>query len=190
MSVQYLAPNLAIHLHHYGYSAIIIGCAYAIPAILYACTCPFIYLLTQRMRKRGVMLIGFVAITLAMQMIGGSDTIFEFQRQPVFIFLGLCIIGLSCGMISIPVLPEMLECIEEDEELSQKYDTETIENVISGLFISFQSIGEATGPIAASSLSDLYGFQTTQEIYSVFLALFFVSYFLFCGHFRMFQAEP
>lgn len=137
MSVQYLAPNLAIHLHHYGYSAIIIGCAYAIPAILYACTCPFIYLLTQRMRKRGVMLIGFVAITLAMQMIGGSDTIFEFQRQPVFIFLGLCIIGLSCGMISIPVLPEMLECIEEDEELSQKYDTETIENVISGLFISF-----------------------------------------------------
>jgi len=40
-------------------------------------------------------------------------------------------------MISIPVLPEMLECIEEDEELATKYDMETIENVISGLFISF-----------------------------------------------------
>ena len=158
MSIQYLAPNLAIHLHHFGYSAIVIGCAYAIPAILYATTCPFIYLLTQRMRKRGVMLIGFIMITLAMQMIGGSDTLFEFQKQPVFIFLGLCLIGLSCGMISIPVLPEMLECIEDDEELAQKYDIETIENVISGLFISFQSIGEAVGPIAASSLSEHYGF--------------------------------
>ena len=54
----------------------------------------------------------------------------------------------------------MLECIEEDEELAQKYDMETIENTISGLFISFQSIGEAAGPIAASSLSETYGFQT------------------------------
>lgn len=160
MSIQYLAPNLAIHLHHFGYSAIVIGCAYAIPAILYACTCPFIYLLTQRMKKRGVLLIGFIMITLAMQMIGGSDTLFEFQKQPVFIFLGLCMIGLSAGMISIPVLPEMLECIEEDEDLANKYDMETIENVISGLFISFQSIGEAVGPIAASSLSENYGFQT------------------------------
>ena len=92
-------------------------------------------------------------------------------------------------MISIPVLPEMLECIEEDEDLSSKYDPETIENVISGLFISFQSIGEATGPIAASSLSYSYGFQRTQEIYSVFLTFFFISYFLSCGHFRMFQRD-
>ena len=60
MSIQYLAPNLAIHLHQYGYSPIVIGSAYAIPAILYATTCPFIYLLTQRMRKRGVILIGFI----------------------------------------------------------------------------------------------------------------------------------
>lgn len=119
-------------------------------------------------------------------MIGGSDTLFEFQKQPVFIFLGLCFIGLSAGMISIPVLPEMLECVEEDQELAQKYDMETIENTISGLFISFQSIGEAAGPIAASSLSETYGFQTAQEIYSGFLCLFFISYFLSCGHIKMF----
>lgn len=46
-------------------------------------------------------------------------------------------IGFSSGMISIPVLPEMLECIEENEELSSKYDMESVENLISGLFISF-----------------------------------------------------
>jgi len=45
--------------------------------------------------------------------------------------------GLSAGMVSIPVLPEMLESIEEDEELSSKYDIEHVENTISGLFISF-----------------------------------------------------
>lgn len=46
-------------------------------------------------------------------------------------------IGLSAGMVTIPVLPEMLECIEEDEELAQKYDMMTVENYISGLFVSF-----------------------------------------------------
>ena len=40
-------------------------------------------------------------------------------------------------MVSIPVLPEMLESIEEDEELREKYDMEVVENVISGLFVSF-----------------------------------------------------
>ena len=46
-------------------------------------------------------------------------------------------IGLSAGMVTIPVLPEMLESIEEDEELSSKYDMVTVENYISGLFVSF-----------------------------------------------------
>ena len=100
--------------------------------------------------------------------------------------MGLCFIGLSAGMISIPVLPEMLECVEEDQELAAKYDMETVENTISGLFISFQSIGEAAGPILASSLSENYGFQIAQEIYSGFLFIFTLSYFLSCGHFAMF----
>lgn len=66
---------------------------------------------------------------------------------------------------------------------------ETIENVISGLFISFQSIGEAIGPIAASSLSEAYGFQTAQEVYCGFLTIFFISYFITCGNFKMFGRE-
>jgi len=39
--------------------------------------------------------------------------------------------------VSIPVLPEMLETIEEDEKLREKYDMEVVQNTISGLFISF-----------------------------------------------------
>ena len=131
-----------------------IGCAYGIPAILYATSCPFMYLATQKLQKRGVIFLGFVQVTVAMLMIGGSDSLFEFQKQPVFIFLGLCMIGLSAGMVTIPVLPEMLECIEDDEELANKYDMMTVENYISGLFVSFQSLGEALGPMFGSLLTD------------------------------------
>jgi MFS family permease len=78
MSTQYLAPNLAIHLHFFGYSQEQIGLAYGIPAILYATSCPFMFMLTERMKKRGIILIGFIQITFAMLMIGGSDSFFEF----------------------------------------------------------------------------------------------------------------
>jgi MFS family permease len=94
-------------------------------------------------------------------MIGGSDQLFEFQKQPVFVFLGLCIIGLSSGMITIPVLPEMLEAVEEDPEIANQYSMDTIQNLISGLFVSFQSIGEAIGPILSSFLTEHYGFTTS-----------------------------
>lgn len=66
--------------------------------------------------------------------------------------------GSSAGMITIPVLPEMLESVQEDSELSAKYDMEVVENVISGLFVSFQSFGEVVGPMISSFLTEHYGF--------------------------------
>jgi hypothetical protein len=45
--------------------------------------------------------------------------------------------GMSAGMITIPVLPEMLEAIEMDDELANKYDPEQVENLISGLFVTY-----------------------------------------------------
>ena len=69
---------LAIHLHNYGYTPEQIGVSYGIPAILYASLCPFIYLVTMRMQKRGTILIGLILICAAMLMIGGSDSLFQF----------------------------------------------------------------------------------------------------------------
>ena len=61
-------------------------------------------------------------------------------------------------MITIPVLPEMLDTVEEDESLTSKYDMQVVENLISGMFVSVQSIGEAIGPILSSYLTDTYNF--------------------------------
>ena len=65
-------------------------------------------------------MIGLTVIQLGMLMIGGSealDDIYSFYGDSAFIFFGLCLVGLSAGFVSIPVLPEMLESIEQDEDL-------------------------------------------------------------------------
>lgn len=98
-------------------------------------------------------------------------------------------IGMSAGMVSIPVLPEMLETIEEDTELAKKYDMEVVENVISGLFVSFQSFGEAIGPMISSYLTETTSFTFSQEFYGSVLLVFSISYFLSCGMFQMCTKE-
>ena len=93
-------------------------------------------------------------------------------------------------MITIPVLPEMLDAVEDDESLKSHYDMQVVENLISGMFVSVQSIGEAIGPIVSSYLTDKFNFQYSQEIYGGVLAVFFILYFLFCGNFVMFTPDP
>ena len=73
MSLQYMAPNLSIHMQFYGYNAAQIGLSFGIPGLIYAACSPFIYLITAKFKKRGVILVGFLMVTMATLMIGGSD---------------------------------------------------------------------------------------------------------------------
>lgn len=155
MTVQYLSPNIAMHLKDFGYTPPIIGAALGCPAILYACTCPFIYIFTSRMKKRGVLIIGFSCITVAMLMIGGCIEVLPFiaGHESQYVFFGLCIIGGAGGLISIPVLPEMMEVYEEDEALMASTERDQVENMVSGLFVTCSSLGEILGPLMSSYLS-------------------------------------
>lgn len=92
-------------------------------------------------------------------------------------------------MVSIPVLPEMLEAVEQTPEVATKYDMESIENYISGLFVSFQSMGEAAGPVMSSWIAEKYGFTASQEAFAALLVIFTVTYFVSCGACSVFSAD-
>lgn len=46
------------------------------------------------------------------QYLVASPQFAEFYNPTLTILLGLCIIGFSAGLITVPVLPEMIESIE------------------------------------------------------------------------------
>lgn len=141
------------------------------------------------MQKRGVMLIGYFIITIGMLMIGGSQlTVFNFQGHPTFVLIGMMLLGLAGGLISIPVLPEMVEVYESDQELSIEYDKKQVEILISGLFVSCSSFGSVVGPIMASNLKFYFSFEVAQDTYAILLMIFMISYFCICGNIEMFGA--
>jgi len=70
------------------------------------------------MKKRGIIVIGFIGHTFGILMIGGSKWLpfvegYEFE----FVIIGFCFLGAFGGLISIPILPELMEVYEEDEKL-------------------------------------------------------------------------
>jgi len=103
---------LALHLEQFGYTPVFIGFSFAIPTLVYAATSPLIYILTARLRKPAVILLGYGLTGTGMFLVGTSKML-GIYNSPAFIILGLAIMGFGCGMIIIPVLPDMIEAIEE-----------------------------------------------------------------------------
>ena len=169
-------------MNRYGFSPAFIGLCFAVPGIIYAALSPLMYLLTERMLKRGVILIGIVLMAIGMFCVGTSKY-FGLENNPAMIMLGLMILGCAAGMVSIPVLPEMLEAIEMNPDLN--YDHETLDNFISGIFVISTGAGEAIGPILSSTLNEAYGFRIAQDIFAAGCLLFAIVYFFCVGHFRM-----
>jgi hypothetical protein len=85
------------------------------------------------MRKSGVIFIGFCITCLASFLIGPSKLL-GIYNSPALIIFGLAILGVGCGMIIIPMMPDMIESVEER---NLEVDEDDLHNNISGLFIAF-----------------------------------------------------
>ena len=116
----------------YQYEGLFIGFSFALPTFIYAASSTFIYRMTQRIRKSGVLFLGYLALSTAM-ILTGPSLFLGLPESVILTMLGLCILGLGCGMIVIPVLPDMIEAIEES---NPTIDMDTLHNKISGLFIA------------------------------------------------------
>ena len=167
----------------YGFSPAFIGVCFAVPGIIYAALSPLMYLFTERLPKRAVILIGILMMSIGMFFVGTSKSL-GLENNPAMIILGLMIIGAAAGMISIPVLPEMLEAIEESSD--KNYNVEELNNYISGIFVTCTGLGEFIGPVLSSFLNDRYGFREAQDIYANIIMAFAIIYFFSVGHIYIF----
>ena len=179
-----MAPAFSLHMKKYGFSPVFIGFCFAVPGILYAALSPLMYLLTERWPKRAVIIFGILLMSIGMFFIGTSPLL-GLDNSPRLIMVGLVIIGTASGMISIPVLPDILEAIAERTD--KNFNQEELNNYISGIFVMCNGMGEFIGPVLSSFLNDRYGFRTSQDIYAAIVGIFAIAYFSSVGHFYIFS---
>jgi len=68
------------------------------------------YLLVQKISRRATIFLGILALGVGMAFVGTSKTL-GLDNNPAMIIMGLMIIGAASGMVSVPVLPEMIESV-------------------------------------------------------------------------------
>ena len=107
---------------------------------------------------------------------------FHIQDNSRSIFIGLMLLGYSSCMISVPLIPEVLDSIENQ---LPHLKGEELNNVISGYFNSCLGIGEAIGPISAGLLVDSYGVRSSYDIVGTLLLIFTVLFFIVLGNFSL-----
>ena len=102
---------MALYLESLGYTALVIGFTFAVPTLIYASTTPLIYIMTGKLKKSMVILIGYFLMALGTLLVGTSK-VFGFSNPSAYIIIGLAVMGFGAAMIIIPILPDMLEAVE------------------------------------------------------------------------------
>jgi len=124
-TLQFLAPVLGLHLTMYGFTPEFVSLCFCIPSLIYAASSPFLFLITERVPKRLVIISGHILCATGM-LIVGSSKFFGLENDANMVLAGLCVLGLSASLIAIPVMPECLEAIEDRTDLN--YDPEEVNN--------------------------------------------------------------
>ena len=129
-----------------------IGGSMTAVSIAYMVAMPLTFKMMEKLSRRGVIFIGLSLITNGM-MITGLDRVYDFENPGFFTVLGLIVFGLGFACITIPIMPEILEAVEEKEyETGVPYDEQFLFNSCAAHFFVCQAIGETLGPLTSSFL--------------------------------------
>ena len=181
--IQYFQPFLAVRIKMFGYPPNFIALGFLIPSILYILGSNFVYLITQRMPKRFVIITGLLLLALGEWMIGQSK-ILDLGTDAEIILIGLSVIGVAACVTTIPILPECLESTEDNQTLD--YEAEEVATLTAASFSTINSMGSFSGPWLSAFLNQFYGFSKAQEYYASGIACFALVYFFLGGGLSIF----
>lgn len=184
-TLMFIQPSISLHIKEHGYQADQTALIMGLTAFSFGLMSPFIYKITKCIPKRGALFIGLLCLSMAILMLCNTTMIDVFATSTGVMQMGLMFIGVSAAMIMIPALPEMMDTIEQDIDFCATYEQKDIETVVSSVFVTFHSIGEAVGPMLNSILLSTYGFRRAHELLACYIFVFALLYFAICGNFKM-----
>lgn len=181
-------PLISNHLDESGFSPIFMGMSMISASIFYILSMPIVSYMGKKMSKKGILFIGLSIQSIGV-LISGIDKIKNWYKPGFFSLFGISLIGLGTGCAMIPIMPEILEGLEDDERFTGNYDEITLHNNIAGYFICFQALGEALGPLVSSLLERGIEFRPTQKVLGILVFIFLIVYLFSCGHSNFFTYQ-
>ena len=154
----------------YNFSVTVVGLCFAIPTAAYIVTGPFfLQILTKKFEYRAVIMLGFFFVCSGALLIGPSDLLgFPSQSRPMM-FTGFVLLGVGQSFTVVPVIPEMIDSVDEKEAANDK---------VSAIFHASGGAGQIFAPLIAGYLYDNYNFNLTMDVWAVIIITFNIIYIL------------
>ena len=89
--------------------------------------------------------------------------------------VGMILLGFACALILVPLLPEIIDSIQEKEQMGENSE---LNDKASSLFNISYAFGCLIAPILGGLFNDLYGYRMTCDIMAISSAAFSLLYFL------------
>ena len=87
---------------------------------------------------------------------------------------GMAVLGFSCAWIFVPLMPEIIEAVQDKEQIQENED---LNDKASGLFNFSYAIGCLVAPILGGAFNELWGFRTTCDVMAMSSLVFGGIYF-------------
>jgi MFS family permease len=155
----------------YGFSFATIGLCFALPTLAYALTGPLLLKrITKHFEYRTTIMMGFWILVVSGIFIGPSKVFQLPGTSPVLMLIGLYLLGTGVAWTIIPIIPEMMQSIDQDERAYDK---------VSAIFNIFGGFGQIVAPPLAGALNDHIGFNYSLDVLSFAVLIFLIVYFIY-----------
>merc|ERR1740139_1337753 len=89
------------------------GSALALCWLTYVVGCPFVAKLYQLTDRKTCMVLSMALCAASFVLIGPSQVI-KFEPRIEFIFVGLSLLGFGIAGVTVPIIPELVESVQEE----------------------------------------------------------------------------
>ena len=109
--ISYNLPLLNTHFDAIGYSPEFIGFIITFASFSFIGSIFVLRCLNKCMKKRGILFFGLLIQSIGV-LIAGIETSLETNLTTSYIIIGCVMFGMGSGLVTIPCMPEILDCIE------------------------------------------------------------------------------
>ena len=137
----------------------------------------------DRIEKRFTLIVSCFFMGVCIFFVGPSKLL-GLQESLTMLIIGLFLTANFLAPTVIPVLPEILNAVEDKVD---KSEMQKVGDYSGALLSTALGLGQVLGPLMGASFYAKWGFRTTEDIVALLCIALSILYFIFAGGFTAFK---
>ena len=168
---------LSVHLlETYQLGADYNGFIFAVPCLTYCLSTPHVSFFIDRVSSRRQFILLSLLLCFVSLLLAGPSPTLGFGNSLWLLVFGLGMNGVAAGFAFIPIYPEIMEAVMENEGIRE--ETDELCDKVAGIYGTFFSLGSMIAPVFGGFLGQSLGYRGSCDVVALITLCFVFIYFL------------